>query len=177
MRKLVKTAPIIVLIVLGFSLSACMRPVYTDWDVEIGEQMPEFSLKNLNGEGEVSNASLAGKPYVVSIFATWCSPCRDELSALNEAVWKPLKDSGAQVVAVNYGDENDEIIRQFITRNRLDYPVLADMTGSLRKTLGVQMVPQTVVVGDDGKIIDLHVGVTQETIDSIYQELQAALKE
>ena len=174
MRNPVKNYLLLAMTFMALCFSGCMREAPTEWNVKIGDQMPEFSIKNLNGDGEVSNSSLASQPYVVSIFATWCPPCREELLALNESVWKPLKVKGAQVVAVNYGDEDDETIRQFIAQNGLEFPVLADIAGDLRTRLGVQMVPQTVVVGPDGKILDLHVGVTAATIDAVYKELQKA---
>lgn len=144
------------------------------FNVQIGETVPAFSLKDVDGK-IVSSEELLGKPYVVAIFATWCPPCKMELAALEKDVWQPLKDQGVSVVGINYGDEDADLVRSFAKENGLSFPMLVDMEGSFRQKTGVSAIPQSIVVGPDGKIIDLHVGFTDESIAATERELKAAL--
>ena len=60
--------------------------------------MAGFSLKAIDGK-TMKKADLAGKVTVMSFFATWCVPCKQELSAL-EGLRKKYEGQGFLVVAV-----------------------------------------------------------------------------
>lgn len=145
-----------------------------DFNVKIGDPVPAFSLKDIDGN-IVSSKDLLGKPYVVAVYATWCPPCKMELAALEKAVWQPLKEQGIGVVGINYGDEDANLIRGFAEEIGVTFPMLVDQEGSFRAEAGVSMVPQSLVVGKDGKILDLHVGFTDESIAATEEALNAAL--
>lgn len=164
-------------VAIGLSLMAgcnMQQGSVDNFSVNIGDAVPAFSLKDLDGN-IVSSEELLGKPYVVAIFATWCPPCKMELAALEKDVWQPLKDKGVGVIGINYGDEDGELIRNFAEENGLSFPMLVDMEGRFRQQTGVTAIPQSIVVGPDGKIIDLHVGFTDESVAATERELRAAL--
>lgn len=146
----------------------------SEWNVQVGDPVPEFSLQDVDGN-TISSESLKGSPYVIAIFATWCPPCRMELEALERQVWQPLKDKGAKVIGINYGDEDAELIRQFASELGVSFPLLVDESGSFRQKAGISMVPQSLVIGPEGRITDLHVGFTDEAVISIGEELEAAI--
>jgi thiol-disulfide isomerase/thioredoxin len=57
-----------------------------------------------------------GKPLLMTFWATWCEPCRDEYPMLNELA-KEYGPKGLQVVGVNFNDDGDLILmRRFIAR-------------------------------------------------------------
>jgi thiol-disulfide isomerase/thioredoxin len=63
-----------------------------------------------------------GKPLVVTFWATWCEPCRDEYPMLNELakLYAPL---GLKVVGVNLDDDGDLILmRRFLVRYKPVFP-------------------------------------------------------
>ena len=63
-----------------------------------------------------------GKPLLVTLWATWCEPCRDEYPMLNELA-KQYESKGLQVVGVNYDQEGDLILmRRFIARYKPIFP-------------------------------------------------------
>lgn len=156
-------------------VTGCTQQRDSDWRVQIGDKVPDFSLKDLEGK-TWSPAELKGKPYLMAVFATWCPPCKEELQALETQVWQPLKDLGIQVIAVNFGEEDTETIKRFASDERLSFPILIDEPGSLRQELGVQMIPQSVVVGPDGEILNLHTGYDPDALRGTVQELKDASK-
>src|ERR1700720_4194723 len=63
-----------------------------------------------------------GKPLLMTFWATWCEPCRDEYPMLNELA-KEYGPKGLQVVGVNFDDEGDLILmRRFIARYKPVFP-------------------------------------------------------
>jgi thiol-disulfide isomerase/thioredoxin len=63
-----------------------------------------------------------GKPLLVTFWATWCEPCRDEYPMLNELA-KQYAPQGLKVVGVNLDDEGDLILmRRFIARYKPVFP-------------------------------------------------------
>src|ERR1700682_610715 len=60
--------------------------------------------------------SYQGKPLLVTFWATWCEPCRDEFPMLNE-LKKQYTTQGLQVVGVNLDDDGDLILmRRFLVK-------------------------------------------------------------
>jgi len=63
-----------------------------------------------------------GKPLLVTFWATWCEPCRDEYPMLNEMA-KEYAPKGLQVVGVNFDQDGDLILmRRFLARNKPVFP-------------------------------------------------------
>jgi thiol-disulfide isomerase/thioredoxin len=63
-----------------------------------------------------------GKPLLVTFWATWCEPCRDEYPMLNELA-KEYAPKGLHVVGVNLDDDGDLILmRRFIARYNPVFP-------------------------------------------------------
>lgn len=140
------------------------------WNVRVGDKVPEFSLKDTEGN-VFSSASLLGKPYAIAVFATWCPPCKQELTALETQAWQPLQDKDVKVLGINFGEEDAGTIADFKTKIGLTFPLLVDEAGAYRKTLGVNMIPQSLVVNSQGVITQLHEGFTEESVKNIGEEL------
>ncbi|MGE5817068.1 MAG: TlpA family protein disulfide reductase [Deltaproteobacteria bacterium] len=63
-----------------------------------------------------------GKPLLVTFWATWCEPCRDEYPMLNELA-KQYAPQGLKVVGVNYDQDGDLILmRRFMARYKPVFP-------------------------------------------------------
>ncbi|HET8924216.1 MAG TPA: TlpA disulfide reductase family protein [Candidatus Acidoferrum sp.] len=72
-----------------------------------------------------------GKPLLVTFWATWCEPCRDEYPMLNDLA-KQYAPQGLKVVGVNLDDDGDLILmRRFLARYKPVFP-------NYRKTVGAE---------------------------------------
>ena len=72
---------------------------------KVGDELMDWTLPALDG-GTLSRADFAGKPLIMTFWASWCGPCRKELPALAE-LWRSYKAQGLQVVAVNVDKDLD----------------------------------------------------------------------
>lgn len=121
----------------------------------IGHQAPATDLPPLEGltrEGAavpgLSNETFKGKVSIVNVWASWCVPCHDEVPFLA----KLGGDKRIQLVGINYKDRADNA-RRFL--NRYGNPFAAvgtDASGRAAIDWGVYGVPETFLVGRDGRI-------------------------
>jgi cytochrome c biogenesis protein CcmG/thiol:disulfide interchange protein DsbE len=141
----------------------------------IGQPAPSFQLAPLEGIGRpgFGTADLQGQVTVVNVFASWCIPCHEEHPLLMELA----RDSRIRMAGINQKDQPDNA-RRFLGRNGNPYQFVGvDPAGRASIDWGVYGVPETFVVGRDGRILFKHVGpITAETLAGVIRpEIDKAL--
>jgi thiol-disulfide isomerase/thioredoxin len=107
------------------------------------EAKPNFVLPSLEGPGHDLRQH-AGRLVLVHFFATWCEPCRDELSSLASLARMPGIE-GPLILAINVA-EVPARVRRFLEGTALDFPVLLDSDRAVTKAWGVHALPTTYVL-------------------------------
>ena len=142
-------------------------------DAMKGTPAPDFSLALLTGE-KMQLASHKGKDVVILDFwATWCGPCVKALPIVSE-VAAMYKDKGVAFYAVNQGEEAADV-KKFIESKKLAITVAMDTDGAVAKLFKVQGIPQTVIIGKDGKVAAVHVGFSGNLKEMLTKQLDEAL--
>jgi cytochrome c biogenesis protein CcmG/thiol:disulfide interchange protein DsbE len=147
----------------------------------IGSPAPQTALRPLQDlvrDGEqvpgLDPAAFKGKVSIVNVWASWCTPCHDEAALLTEL----SKDTRLQLVGINYKDGAEDALR-FLGRHGNPFGILGvDGNGRAAIEWGVYGVPETFVVGRDGKIVYRLVGpVTPENIrGALKSEIEKAVR-
>jgi cytochrome c biogenesis protein CcmG/thiol:disulfide interchange protein DsbE len=135
----------------------------------IGQPAPAYALPRL-GEGEpVTAADHPPGAYVINLFASWCVPCRAEHDQL-----LAMRTGGVPIVGVAYKDAPDDAAR-FLQELGDPYLVVAlDRDGAFGLDMGATGVPETYVIGADGRVRAVHRGpLTGEIIN---REILPALR-
>lgn len=139
-----------------------------------GEAAPDFTLSTPDGD-EVKLSDLKGKVVVIDFWATWCGPCRVGLPHLDKLT-EQMKDKGVKVFAVNL-KEDEAKVEDFIEETKLSTPVLLDTEGETAAAYGVTGIPQTVVIGKDGKVAKVFVGFDPSESPKLLEDaVNAAMK-
>ena len=141
----------------------------------LGEQkLPEVSLNDVNGKKiNVADYGKSGKVTVLSFWATWCIPCKKELTNISELYEEWQKKYNVQVVAVSIDDSRSAgKVKPYIESQRWTYEVLLDMNQDLKRALNIQSVPFTVVVDASGKVVSTHSGYVEGDEFVLEEELQ-----
>jgi len=121
-----------------------------------------------------------GKPLLMTFWATWCEPCRDEYPMLNELA-KQYGPQGLQVVGVNFNDDGDLILmRRFIARYKPVFPNYRKKHGDeagFTQAVWPQWngaLPASFLYDKDGNQVGRVLGAgTRETYESAIRQLLA----
>lgn len=124
--------------------------------LKIGDPAPDFRLAQLGGS-PVQLSQLKGKTVLVNFWATWCSPCQDEMPILQRAYLK-YKDQGVVFLTVNVRDTPADNAKSYFKNNNLTMPVLIDPIGDVPGGYRVTGYPETYLVDKNGKIGEFHIG-------------------
>jgi cytochrome c biogenesis protein CcmG/thiol:disulfide interchange protein DsbE len=133
----------------------------------IGQPAPETKLLPLEGADlpGLDSAAFVGKVTLVNVWGSWCVPCRDEHPLLLELA----RDDRLAIAGLNYKDQ-PENARRFLGELGNPYQAIGvDGTGRTAIDWGVYGVPETFLIGKDGKILYKHIGPL--TLDAVTGEL------
>ena len=142
-----------------------------DKRVEAG-QAPDFALTTFDGQ-PLALDDLKGKVVVVNFWATWCLECEKEASDLEQA-WRDYKDKGVQFVGIDYLDQAP-LNREYIERYGITYPNGPDLQGRAYQAYGVQGLPETFIIDQNGAVRKVFIGAA--TRDELAAEIDKVLAE
>ena len=142
--------------------------------------VPDFTLKDLDGHDE-SLGQFKGKVVLVNFWATWCAPCRIEIPWLMDLQEK-YGPQGFTVLGVAMDEEGKSAVAPFIQKERfkigansqpVNYPILIGKEAVGDEYGGVPALPESFLIGRDGKIVDKILGLRgkAEIEDSIKKAL------
>lgn len=105
--------------------------------------------------GELLNTDqFRGKTIFVNLWASWCPPCRAEMSSLNELYLEMKNDTGIVFVFISE-DENQEKAKQYLAANDFNLPVFT-LAESLPSSVYTGKLPTTLVINPEGKLVYRH---------------------
>jgi cytochrome c biogenesis protein CcmG/thiol:disulfide interchange protein DsbE len=121
----------------------------------LGKPAPQFELSVLGDDAQkFSSTRLAGHPWVLNVWGTWCAACRDEHPVLVEVA----KQNRIPIVGLDWRDE-EASAKQWLERLGNPYSiVLVDDEGRTAIDFGVSGAPETFFIDADGRVQYRHVG-------------------
>lgn len=138
--------------------------------------LPNITLKTLEGDFFYTSQLNNLKPTVISLWATWCVPCINELDAINDVFedWQDEVDFDFYAISVD-DSRTLKRVRPMVNGKGWNYNILLDTNGNLKRSLGAAAVPVTLIV-KDGKIVYRHSGYTPGAEDDLFEELKKHAK-
>lgn len=150
--------------------------------IQVGDKIPEFRLKNQNGDG-LSISSLIGKKVLVIYFypKDYTPGCTKEACSFRDS-YEDFKALGAEVIGIS--DDNVSRHLKFSKTYKLPFILLSDSGNKVRKLFGVPgnlfgLIPGrvTYVVDKKGVVVQvfdsmnasIHIKKTKETIEKLQQ--------
>lgn len=127
--------------------------------VAVGEEAPDFAARTVFGEPELRSLSdYEGYLLLVNVWATWCTPCREEMPSI-QRLYREYRDHGLRVVAVSVDDAGQqESIREFVEEFDLTFDILHDDAGAILDTFQMLGLPGTYLIDPEGRIRDKVIG-------------------
>ena len=128
----------------GGTLEQAFRPL------EVGDTLPPLALRSLDGAA-VSVGP--GQPLtLLNVWATWCTSCREEMGDL-EALHEEYGPRGLRVVGVSVDQASADRVRRFVEQERLRFTVAHDPEQVTQQRYALVGVPETFLVGPDGRLL------------------------
>lgn len=121
----------------------------------VGKPLPAFSLPAAASDRPAldSRQFAIGKPRLLNIFASWCVPCAAEAPQL-----MALHQAGVPIDGIAIRDARADVDR-FLARHGNPFEHIGlDARSSVQLALGSSGVPETFVIGGDGRILHQHIG-------------------
>lgn len=121
---------------------------------------PHINIKTVDGRTvNTSEYTSKGKITVVSFWATWCTPCKRELDAINEVYADWEEKYNIQLLAITIDDARGLTkVPATIQSKGWEFTVLADSKQELQQALNFQTIPQTFLLDQKGEIVYAHNG-------------------
>lgn len=134
-----------------------------------GAQLNEYDFNAVTGDESLESIIKNNEVTVVNLFASWCNPCRNETPDLNDFFKKELPDN-TMLVGLNVQD-NKKSRDQFLEEFDVQYPIYnVKDEKDFMTDLQLIIIPTTLFVDSDGKIVKTYVGeISKKTLDSYIQ--------
>jgi len=131
----------------------------------LGQRRPDFTLSDINGT-PVSASDFEGNVWLVNFWATWCTPCVEEMPMLSQ-LQQDYAGQGVKIVGIALDDENRA--SEFAANMAISYPILvgqADVVITGRQYgNNTGMLPFSVLIDSNGIIQWTHLGpLTREDL-------------
>jgi thiol-disulfide isomerase/thioredoxin len=138
------------LLLAGIMSAACFAPALNAARTEAppesglqiwnGDPKPLFSLDRVDGKAE-KLADRLNRVVLVHFFATWCEPCRREISSL-EQLSKRLPQDQFTIIGIDVA-EVDIRVKRFFASLPVTFPIVLDRDGAVAKAWGADALPTT----------------------------------
>lgn len=137
-------------------------------------RIPSVTLQGLDGKKvDTRTWSNDGKPMIINFWATWCAPCKRELSAISDKYPTWQKETGVKLIAVSIDDARSMArVSPYVNGQDWDYEFYLDPNGDLKRALNVNNIPHTFLVNGKGEIVWQHANYEPGDENELYKKVK-----
>ena len=141
-------------------------------------QIPSVDLKTLDGSIintiEFDNDN---NPIIISFWATWCKPCKQELENIHEVYDEWREETNVKLIAISIDDaRNTSKIKPLVNAKGWEYEVYQDSNREFATKMGVNPIPHTFLLNGDKKIVWDHVTYSDGDEEELYEKILEILE-
>jgi peroxiredoxin len=143
--------------------------------LNVGDEMPEFTVKTLDGK-IVSSEDLYGKIVLINFFATWCGPCNSELPLVESDIWAKYKDRKDFMLLIIDREETADKVAPFVEKKKYTMPFYLDEKRDVYNLFASRFIPRNYLFNKESQLVFNSMGFKKEDFDALKKELDSLLK-
>ena len=141
--------------------------------VRAGDAAPDFTVSLFDG-GSVRLSDLRGKTVLVNFWATWCPPCREELTRVQAELIDRFEGRDFVFLPISRG-ETRETVARFREQTGYRFPMGLDPEQTIYNMYATNFIPRNFLVGPDGRVIVATTGYEPEEFDALVETIRKSL--
>ncbi len=135
--------------------------------------MPEFSLSSAVDGKTVSSDTFKDKVLLITFFATWCPPCRQEIPTLIQ-LQNELGPQGFSVLGISVDEGGPGIVAKLVKQDNINYPVLMSDSATPNNFGGIAGIPTSFLINRQGEVVKKYPGFVPHKL--LQRDIEALLK-
>ena len=117
-----------------------------------------FSISTIKNKKTELDKLYSKGPVLVSFWALWCEPCKEEMRHLNQ-IYKRYKDRGFTILGINQDSPKSvSKVRAYVASHNIDFPIALDPDFQYLQKMNGQSIPYSILFDTSGNIVYKNVG-------------------
>ncbi len=141
--------------------------------VKVGDPAPDFSVALFDGS-HLTLSELRGKVVLLNFWATWCPPCRQELTRVQKDLIDRFAGRDFLFLPVSRGEKHSDVAA-FREKTGYTFPMGLDSTRTIYDRYATNFIPRNYLIDRDGRIITATIGYSPEEFDELIAAIERAL--
>ena len=138
------------------------------------QELPTTKIRDVNGKQISFNEAVAkGKVTLVSFWATWCIPCKQEIKNIKTKLetWKKEADFNFMTISID-DSRATAMVKTYAKSQGWTFPTYTDPNSDLKRSLNFQNVPFSIIIDKNGKIVYQHSGYEEGGEDELFEKIK-----
>lgn len=142
--------------------------------VKAGETAPDFTVELVDGS-QLSLKELRGKVVLLNFWATWCPPCRQELTRVQKDIIDRFAGKEFAFLPVSRGEKR-ETVEAFREKTGYTFPMGLDSARTVYDRYASNYIPRNFLIDKEGKVVLATVGYDDEEFDALIRTIEKTLE-
>ena len=143
--------------------------------VKSGDTAPDFTVEMVDGSS-VTLGDLKGKVVLLNFWATWCPPCREELSHVQQQVIDRFAGEGFVFLPISRGEER-AAVEAFRAKTGYAFPMGLDTDETIYKRYATRFIPRNFLIDRTGRVVKATVGYDDEEFAELLRAADAEIQQ
>ena len=141
--------------------------------VKKGDKAPDFTVEMVDGSN-VQLSKLKGKVVVVNFWATWCPPCREELTRVQKEIIDRFAGQEFVFLPISRGEEL-HTVEAFRKRMGYTFPMGLDPDQRIFRRYATNYIPRNFLIDRDGKVVLASIGYDKAEFAHLIETIEKTI--